>query len=168
MSMNQERMSVKKVIGYKDVFPIKAGLSGLRLASPYACSVLNNDNLVLLKNGVHAVRLLENVATDERIVVQRSKPILQALMDNELSSSVGFSYDNKYYLALGNNIYVADGSQWYDSQNYEWFIYKNIDVKMFFLLDSNFTLPITLEECIKWKPTAIPTAPMSMVVNSNR
>ena len=126
----------QKVIGYKDVFPIKAGLSGLRLASPYACSVLNNDNLVLLKNGVHAVRLLENVATDERIVVQRSKPILQALMDNELSSSVGFSYDNKYYLALGNNIYVADGSQWYDSQNYEWFIYKNIDVKMFFLLDS--------------------------------
>lgn len=118
---------------YTEYFPVKAGSIGQGVVSPYASATLGNDNLVVGDNGVYAVRLADNVATDERYLINRSWGINARLRDLDLKNAAGTVYKNKYYLSVGNVCYVADGDYMYqtaEGTSYEWWIWDNVPARV--------------------------------------
>ena len=118
------------------------GGEGEAMLTPRACADLYGDPLILTRTGVYAVRMVENVASAARKLVERSGNIRARMMResvNELSRACAAVWDGHYYLAVGSHCYVADASdQFTDSagrRQYEWYYFDNIPATAFCVLD---------------------------------
>lgn len=123
------------------VFSITAGATGESALSPYAMANLAGDNIILSKNGVFAIELYENIATNTRIARERSRAINARLCAHErLEDAVGIVYRGKYYLAIDGICYVADSRYRYQpadstSYNYEWWFWDHIPARVWATVD---------------------------------
>lgn len=126
------------LVSIRGVFPTSAGSIGEAPVSRYACVNFGGDNVILSKNGVFGIVLVENVATTERYTRERSRSINKALKQHaDLSEAVGIVYDGRYYLAVDDVCYVADSRYKYTSEddvdgsyNYEWWFWDNVPVRV--------------------------------------
>jgi hypothetical protein len=119
---------------YDAYFPVAAGIAGDGIVNHHAGATLAGDVMVLTRSGVRALVLSSNVASGERYMHDRSRPIYRELVSSgELANAAGIVYRNRYYLALpdAGKCYVADahykaafdGSTDY---NYEWWVWDNV------------------------------------------
>lgn len=124
---------------YDAYFPVAAGIAGDGIVNHHAGATLAGDVMVLTRSGVRALVLSSNVASGERYMHDRSRPIYRELVSSgELANAAGIVYRNRYYLALpdAGKCYVADahykaafdGSTDY---NYEWWAWDNVHATCF-------------------------------------
>ena len=124
---------------YDAYFPVAAGIAGDGIVNHYAGATLAGDVMVVTRSGVRALVLSSNVASGERYMHERSRPIYRELVNSgELANAAGIVYRNRYYLALpdAGKCYVADahykaafdGSTDY---NYEWWVWDNVHATCF-------------------------------------
>lgn len=124
---------------YDAYFPVAAGIAGDGIVNHHAGATLAGDVMVLTRSGVRALVLSSNVASGERYMHERSRPIYRELANSgELHNAAGIVYRNRYYLALPDvgKCYVADahykaafdGSTDY---NYEWWVWDNVHATCF-------------------------------------
>ena len=124
---------------YDAYFPVAAGIAGDGIVNHHAGATLAGDVMVLTRSGVRALVLSSNVASGERYMHDRSRPIYRELVSSgELANAAGIVYRNRYYLALpdAGKCYVADahykaafdGSTDY---NYEWWVWDNVHATCF-------------------------------------
>lgn len=119
-------------------FPVSAGVAGDGAINPHAVATLSGDVLTLTRGGVHGIVLSSNVASGERYMRERSRPIYRELTSARLSGAAAIVYRNRYYLALPDTgkCFVADahykaafeGSTDY---NYEWWVWENVHAACF-------------------------------------
>ncbi|MBO5355712.1 MAG: hypothetical protein J6B09_06570 [Clostridia bacterium] len=124
---------------YDAYFPVAAGIAGDGIVNHHAGATLAGDVMVVTRSGVRALVLSSNVASGERYMHERSRPIYRELTSSgELANAAGIVYRNRYYLALpeAGKCYVADahykaafdGSTDY---NYEWWVWDNVHATCF-------------------------------------
>lgn len=124
---------------YDAYFPVAAGIAGDGIVNHHAGATLAGDVMVLTRSGVRALVLSSNVASGERYMHERSRPVYRELANSgELADAAGIVYRNRYYLALpeAGKCYVADahykaafdGSTDY---NYEWWVWDNVHATCF-------------------------------------
>lgn len=124
---------------YDAYFPVAAGIAGDGIVNHHAGATLAGDVMVVTRSGVRALVLSSNVASGERYMHERSRPIYRELVNSgELADAAGIVYRNRYYLALpeAGKCYVADahykaafdGSTDY---NYEWWVWDNVHATCF-------------------------------------
>jgi hypothetical protein len=123
------------------IFPVKSGISGVGVVSGKTFATLRDEPLWLSEYGVTAVASSDvsgkSSAQDRSFYISNmiTGSVLGTNFLNEsvnmLQRSLGFVYDNRYYLFVGDDIYVADPryiSSQADSVNgsyqYEWFRWR--------------------------------------------
>lgn len=117
------------------------GGEGEAMVTPRACADLYGDPLILTRTGVYAVRMVENVASAARKLVERSGNVRARMMresENELTRACAAVWDGHYYLAVGSHCYVADASDAFEDsagrRQYEWYYYDNMPATAFCVL----------------------------------
>lgn len=120
----------------KIVYSERAGYADNYLTSRLTIDTLAGDSLYLANGGVKGIELSENVATDERFARGRSYFIDKKLEEYTLSNAVGFTYKDRYYLAIDGDCFVADSrlkakGELGDTFNYEWNFWDNIPANTF-------------------------------------
>ena len=131
-----EKGNLEKVLS---IFPTTAGNIGEAVISRHASVDFGGDNLILSRNGVFGVVLADNVATAVRYTRERSRNVNARLIaEKDLSEAVGYSYNNRYYLAVNGHCYVADArykiSRHDDmdgSYQYEWWYWEGVPARVF-------------------------------------
>lgn len=124
------------------VFSITAGATGESAINAYTGASFAGDNLILSENGVYAIALTENVATNARTARERSRAINARLSRHAgLSEAVGIAWRGKYYLAVDGVCYVADSRYKYQPSdstdyNYEWWFWENIPARTWAVVES--------------------------------
>lgn len=90
-------------------------------------ATLNNDSMILTRQGIYGVEIASNIATNQRLLKLRSNAINKGLLCLELDNVISIVYNNKMYVAQGGKCYVADARFKYrtdndmgDTFNYEW------------------------------------------------
>lgn len=124
----------------EDVFQVRAGNIDERGIASGGIANLAGDSLFVSHSGVYGITLSENVSSSERYAKSRSKVINARLTQYDLSTAKSIVFDNRYYLAVGNNeVYVADSRYTYNVEgdensgfNYEWFRWTNVPVSEWF------------------------------------
>lgn len=99
--------------------------------------VLGKDMLMLSENGVFGLEIDDNVASQQRFLKERSKPVNSLLKKhNSLKNARAVVFDNKYFLAVDDTVYVADGrytrkerGDMSDTFSYEWYVWDNCSVR---------------------------------------
>ena len=125
------------------VFSLVAGATGESAVNAYTGVNFVGDNMILSQNGVYAIELTENVATNARTARERSRAINARLSRQEgLSEAVGIVWHGKYYLAVDGVCYVADSRYKYQpedrtSYNYEWWFWDNIPARVWAVVDDS-------------------------------
>lgn len=121
-------------------FPVSAGIAGDGVLNPHAVATLAGDVMCLTRRGVVGIVLSGNVASGERYMRERSRPIYSALAHSgvALESAAAVVYRNRFYLSLpdAGKCFVADahytavfeGSTDY---NYEWWVWENVAANCF-------------------------------------
>jgi hypothetical protein len=131
-----EKGNLEKLLS---IFPTTAGNIGEAVISRHASVDFGGDNLILSRNGVFGVVLADNVATAVRYTRERSRNVNARLIaEKDLSEAVGYSYNNRYYLAVNGHCYVADArykiSRHDDmdgSYQYEWWYWEGVPARVF-------------------------------------
>lgn len=129
---------------YTVSFSAVAGGKGSPILSRRACADLFGDPLILTRDGVYAIRLLENVTTEARRLVERSysvRSLLRSLSDEELSATVAVVWRDLYCLSLPDGrLLIADSTDTYadgtlteGNTQYEWYIWDGIPATAFAL-----------------------------------
>lgn len=125
-----------KIFNEEEKFPISSGTKGIGTISSNANCVLENEPLVLTRQGIYAIISVTN--NDERFAQRRSYYVDGKLTkEANLQNAVAIEYDKKYYLAVNNNVYIADSRYKSVEPNtnttqYEWLFYTNIPVRVWF------------------------------------
>ncbi|MGN0789586.1 MAG: hypothetical protein ACI4MY_06565 [Christensenellales bacterium] len=90
-------------------------------------ATLNNDSMILTRQGIYGVEIASNIATNQRLLKLRSNAINKGLLCLDLDNVISYVYDNKMYVVQGGKCYVADARFKYrtdndmgDTFNYEW------------------------------------------------
>ncbi len=98
--------------------------------------VLGTDMLMLSENGVFGLEISENVASQQRFLKERSKPVAPLLKKHSLNDARAVVFDDKYFLAVDDKVYVADGrfmrkesGDMPDTFSYEWYVFDNCPVR---------------------------------------
>ena len=125
------------------IFPTTAGNLGETMISRHASLDFGGDNLMLSRNGVFGIVLADNVATATRYTRERSRHINAKLCaEPSLSDAVGYSFNNRYYLAVNSHVYVADAryrisvhDDMDGSYQYEWWYWEDVPARVFSELD---------------------------------
>lgn len=129
---------------YTVSFSAVAGGSGSPIMSRRACADLFGDPLILTRDGVYAIRLLENVTTEARRLVERLRSVrslLRSLSDEELSAAVAVVWRDLYCLSLPDGrLLIADSTDTYADSSptegtaqYEWYIWDGVPATAFAL-----------------------------------
>lgn len=137
-----EKFTLSGIEVSKDMYSFKSGTSGEGSVSPYACTQLAGDNLMLSQNGVFGIVLTDNVSTNERYARERSRLINKRLCKHDLSEAAGIAYKNRYYLSVDDVCYVADArykasvdNDIDGSYNYEWWYWDNVPARVWAVID---------------------------------
>lgn len=115
--------------------------------SQYATSNLAGDKIFLSENGVYEIALdVNNLVTNQRYAREKSRlinPVLEQYGKDILKNSIGISYQNRYYLSIGDNdgtVFVADArfrsgdaSEMNDTMGYEWWRWTNVPAHFWFV-----------------------------------
>ena len=122
------------------MFSIAAGASEESAINPFCCANLHGDDLILSKNGVFGISLLQNVQTDAHVTSAKSLAINNLLRKTSLASAAGIAYRDKYYLSASGKCFVADYNYRYtmkgsDDVQYEWFVWDNINAHTWAVVD---------------------------------
>ena len=98
--------------------------------------VLGSDMLMLCDNGVFGLEISENVASQQRFLKERSKPVNPLLKRHSLKDARAIVFEDKYLLAVDGKVYVADGrytrkeyGDMSDTFSYEWYVWDNCPVR---------------------------------------
>ena len=90
-------------------------------------ATLNNDSMILTRQGIYGVEIASNISTNQRLLKLRSNAVNKGLLSLDLDNVVSIVYDNKMYVAQGGKCFVADPRFKYrtdndmgDTFNYEW------------------------------------------------
>lgn len=90
-------------------------------------AILNNDSMILTRQGIYGVEIASNISTNQRLLKLRSNAVNKGLLRLDLDNVISFVYDNKMYVAQGEKCFVADARFKYrtdndmgDTFNYEW------------------------------------------------
>lgn len=113
--------NIKKVT---PVFSFTAGSTTETAVNPFVTKMLSGDSIITSKNGVFAIALTENYATNNRTARERSRLINAKLKNMDLSNAVSVVYKNKYYLAVGDEVFIADADFKYQPNDGEWWQYE--------------------------------------------
>ena len=135
-----EKGNLEKILS---IFPTTAGNLGETMISRHASLDFGGDNLMLSRNGVFGIVLADNVATATRYTRERSRHINAKLCaEPSLSDAVGYSFNNRYYLAVNSHVYVADAryrisvhDDMDGSYQYEWWYWEDVPARVFSELD---------------------------------
>lgn len=129
----------------KNTYRSYVGQNGEMLISKESIAVLANDPLFLSVNGVYALKLNENIKSNERYALERSGTINSLLTKHaDLSAAKGIVWKNRYYLAIDDVVYIADAryktsgrdEDMSDTFNYEWWVWNDIRVNKWFVVDN--------------------------------
>ena len=117
------------------VFSFTAGSTSETAVNAFVTGNLVGDSLITSKNGVFAISLTENYATNTRTARERSRLINTRLQNIDLSQAVSVIWKGKYYLAVNGKVFIADsGSKWQpeDSEwwQYEWYYWEDVPVRV--------------------------------------
>lgn len=111
----------------------KQKVSGIGAVCQYGFNTLNSEALFVSAEGVMAVDI-----NDEDISVKdRSYYVNGKLMTEDLPNAYSFTWQNMYFLSIGNRCYVLDGSQrnsWGNDKNnlvYECYYLENVPSSCF-------------------------------------
>lgn len=123
------------------IFPVKSGISGVGVVSGKSFATLRDEPLWLSEYGVTAVASSDvtgkSSAQDRSFYI--SNMVTGSVLGtdflnnsvNMLERSIGFVYDNRYYLFVGDEIFVADprytagqADALNGSYQYEWFRWR--------------------------------------------
>lgn len=111
----------------------KQKVSGIGAVCQYGFNTLNSEALFVSAEGVMAVDI-----NDEDISVKdRSYYVNGKLMTEDLPNAYSFTWQNMYFLSIGNRCYVLDGSQrnsWGNDKNnlvYECYYLENVPASCF-------------------------------------
>lgn len=135
-----EKGNLEKILS---IFPTTAGNLGETMISRHASLDFGGDNLMLSRNGVFGIVLADNVATATRYTRERSRHINAKLCaEPSLADAVGYSFNNRYYLAVNSHVYVADAryrisvhDDMDGSYQYEWWYWEDVPARVFSELD---------------------------------
>ncbi len=90
-------------------------------------ATLNNDSMILTRQGIYGVEIASNISTNQRLLKLRSNAVNKGLLRLDLDNVISIVYDNKMYVAQGEKCFVADARFKYrtdndmgDTFNYEW------------------------------------------------
>lgn len=90
-------------------------------------ATLNNDSMILTRQGIYGVEIASNISTNQRLLKLRSNAVNKGLLRLDLDNVISFVYDNKMYVSQGGKCFVADARFKYrtdndmgDTFNYEW------------------------------------------------
>lgn len=90
-------------------------------------ATLNNDSMILTRQGIYGVEIASNISTNQRLLKLRSNAVNKGLLRLDLDNVISFVYDNKMYVSQGGKCFVADPRFKYrtdndmgDTFNYEW------------------------------------------------
>lgn len=90
-------------------------------------ATLNNDSMILTRQGIYGVEITSNISTNQRLLKLRSNAVNKGMLRLDLDNIISFVYDNKMYVAQGEKCFVADARFKYrtdndmgDTFNYEW------------------------------------------------
>ncbi len=129
---------------YEDRFNVSSGNIEVEGISPYSIVNFAGDSLFVGQGGVYAIELSANVGSTERYARERSRTINERLKKYNLSEAKAIVYNNKYYVAVGNEVYVADARYRYtldddldNTFNYEWFRLTGFSVDCWFTEENN-------------------------------
>lgn len=123
------------------VFGITAGAAAESAVNAHTAATLAGDHLILSQNGVFGVETVQNVATDARVVRERSRAVNARLTRQpSLSDAVGIVYRGRYYLSMDGVCYVADSRYKYQPEdcayyNYEWWYWENVPARVFAIVE---------------------------------
>lgn len=109
---------------------------GEQLASTWATGNLNGDSMYLANNGVKSIVLQENIASDQRITIDRSSLIDKYLKTLDMSDAVMFSHDDYLYISIGSECFVCHTKNKFTNPSgyleYEWWRFDNVAARIFF------------------------------------
>lgn len=131
---NEESVSMNAV------FTDTMGLLGEELTNIWATENFLGDSVFLSKNGLKAIELQENLATNQRISVDRSTYVNRKLKNSELSDAYVYAHNEKLYVVIGTECYVCDRKYItaIDGRiEYEWFYLTNIPARVMFSDDDD-------------------------------
>lgn len=120
------------------------GQTGEKLIAKESIQTLSNEPLFLSENGVFAMKLSENIKSNERYAIERSSFINSVLTKHsDLSKAKSIVFKNRYYLSIDNSVYIADARyktsardiDMNDVINYEWWEWENIPVDKWIVID---------------------------------
>ena len=97
------------------VYSIKASNATVRLASPNCDSALNDEPMMLTKDGVYG--LSTNYYSEKYSIIRSGKINRRLCAEEDYSSSVAMALDNYLYIAVGTHMYVLDGRHKDNSRN---------------------------------------------------
>ncbi len=114
-------------------------------------ATLNNDSMILTRQGIYGVEIASNISTNQRLLKLRSNAVNKGLLRLDLDNVISFVYDNKMYVAQGGKCYVADARFKYrtdndmgDTFNYEWWqLDFSCDIRCFAKFDDRFVAGTT-------------------------
>lgn len=127
-----------------EVFPVQVGSIGESLVSRFTLANVNEDILMLSKDGVYGVVVSNNLSKEQRYAKPRSRLINNEFLysSKDLSKATSTVYRNMYYLALNDEIgscYVADTASVFrleddllDTYQYEWYYLDHIPARLFY------------------------------------
>lgn len=120
------------------VFRLVSGAAGEPVVSRAACLDFLGDKLILTRTGVYAVVMRENVQTQDRYLVERSRSIRVKLKATDLTGAHAVVHDGRYWLAVGGRVYVADSRATYEDESgvqYEWYVLDNVPAVSLSVID---------------------------------
>ena len=130
-----------------EVFPVQVGSIGESLISRHTLANVNEDILMLSKDGVYGVVVSSNLSKEQRYAKVRSRLINTEFLDNtkDLTKANTTVFRNMYYLSLNDEIgscYVADTTSAFrleddlaDTFQYEWYYLEHIPARIFYQSD---------------------------------
>lgn len=110
------------------VYSIKASNATVRLASANCDSALNDEPMMLTRNGICG--LSTNYLSEKYSIMRSGKINRRLCAEKEYSSAVAITFNNYLYVAVGTNMYVLDGRHKDGSRNgdnsYESYFFNNM------------------------------------------
>lgn len=128
----------------KEYYPNNGGYLTEGAVNSECFGVLGADMLMLSENGVYGLEISENIASQQRFLKERSKPVNPLLTaHSSLAYARAVVFDNKYFLAVDGKVYIADGrytrkesGDMGDTFSYEWYVWDNCPVRTW-IIDGN-------------------------------
>lgn len=138
-------------------FSNRAGGSNIGAISSESFANLRDDPLWLSEAGVNAV-IIDKI-TNVQSVQDRGFYINQKLLDEpNLDKSIGFVFDNKYFLCVNGNVYIADSRRksienksYSESFQYDWSYWEGLDVQSHSIYENELYFGTTDGRLMKYK-----------------